>query len=137
MTHRWHWPCLMVIVFMVTTGMGSFGDQQSVEAPEPDVLYTATLVDQSDVSMTLDKVSCNGQTFVFGYMGRSQVSIDFEKISAIFYFLRDDEIQASITLKDGNTVEITVEEDIPWHGVSPYANVRIDTKDIKKITLQQ
>jgi hypothetical protein len=28
-----------------------------------------------------------------------------------------------------------VEDDIPWHGVSAYADVRIDTKDIKKIIL--
>lgn len=117
--------------------MGSFGDQRSVAAPEPDRLYAATLVDQTDVSMNLKKVSCNGQTFVFGYLGRSQLSIDFEKISSILFFLKQDKISASISLRDGNTVELIVEDDIPWHGVSTYADVRIDTRDIKKITLQR
>jgi hypothetical protein len=85
--------------------------------------------------MTLEKVSCNGKTYLFGYMGRSQLSIDFNKIRAIFFFLKDDKIQANVTLSDDSTVEIIGEEDIPWHGVSTYADVRIDTKDIKKIIL--
>ena len=93
-------------------------------------------MDQSDVSINLDKVSCNGQTYIFGYLGRSQLSIDFNKIRAIVFLLKDEKIQASITLTDGNTTEIIVEEDIPWHGVSAYADVRIDTKDIKKIDLK-
>ena len=135
MSRKWYLPCLMGCLFIVTAGMGSFGDQRSVEAPEPDTLYSATLIDQADVSIELEKVSCNGQTYVFGYLGRSQVSIDFNKIGAIFFFLKDDKIQASITLTDGNTAEIIMEEDIPWHGVSAYADVRIDTKDIKKIIL--
>jgi hypothetical protein len=135
MIQKWYRPCILVCVFMVSVGMGGFGDQRSVEAPEPDRLYTATLIDQTDVSMELEKISCNGQTYVFGYLGRSQLSIDFKKIRSIFFFLKDDKIQASIALTDGNAVELIVEEDIPWHGVSSYADVRIDTKDIKKILL--
>jgi len=135
MSKKWILPCLMGCIFIVTAGMGSFGDQRSVEAPEPDTLYSATLIDQADVSMKLEKVSCNGQTYLFGYMGRSQLSIDFNKIRAIFFFLKDDKIQANVTLSDDSTVEIIVEEDIPWHGVSAYADVRIDTKDIKNIIL--
>ena len=135
MHRKWYLACLMSGIFIVTAGMGSFGEQRSIEAPEPDTLYSATLIDQADVSMELKKVSCNGQTYIFGHMGRSQVSIDFKKIRAILFFLKEDKIQASIKLTDGNTVEITVEEDIPWHGVSAFADVRIDTKDIKKIVL--
>ncbi len=136
MSRKWYLPYLMGCIFIVTAGMGSFGEQRSIEAPEPDTLYSATLVDQSDVSINLDKVSCNGQTYIFGYLGRSQLSIDFNKIRAIVFLLKDEKIQASITLTDGNTTEIIVEEDIPWHGVSAYADVRIDTKDIKKIVLK-
>ena len=135
MSRIWYLSCLMGCIFFVTAGMGSFGEQRSIEAPEPDTLYSATLIDQADVSMELEKVSCNGQTYIFGYMGRSQLSIDFKKIRAIFFFLKDDKIQASITLTDGTNADILVEEDIPWHGVSAYADVRIDTRDIKEIIL--
>jgi hypothetical protein len=135
MSRKWYLPCLMGCIFIVAAGMGSFGEQRSIVAPEPDTLYSATLTDQADVSMELEKVSCNGQTYIFGHMGRSQLSIDFKKIRTIFFFLKDHKIQASITLTDGNTAEIIVEEDISWHGVSAYANVRIDAKDIKKIVL--
>ena len=135
MSRQWYLACLMIWVLVVTVGMGSIGDQRAIEAPEPDTLYTATLVDQSDISIELEKVSCNGQTYIFGNMGRSQLSIDFRKIRAIFFFLKDDKIQANITLIDGDTAEIIVEKDIPWHGVSTYADVRIDTKDIKRIVI--
>jgi hypothetical protein len=77
MSRKWYLPCLIMGCLFITAGMGSFGEQRPIEAPGPDTLYSATLIDQTDVSMELEKVSCNGQTYVFGYLGRSQVSIDF------------------------------------------------------------
>ena len=135
MRRKWYLACLLSCVFMMTAGMGDFGQQRSIEAPEPDTLYSATLIDQDDVSMEINKLSCNGQTYIFGYMGRSQVSIDFNKIRAILFLLKEDKLRADINLSNGNTVEIMVEGDIPWQGVSTFADVRIDTKDIKKIVL--
>jgi hypothetical protein len=125
---------LLLLVFgFMTLGMGGLGDQTTIETPEPDRNYTALLVDQSDVSMKLEKLSYNGQTFITGEMGRAQLSIDFVKINTIFFYLEDEKIRAEITLRDGTRTELYLEKDVPWFGSSKFADVRIETKDIKKI----
>jgi hypothetical protein len=124
---------IMIVVGFLTLGMGSFGNQATIETPEPDRNYAATLIDQSDVSMELEKLSYNGQTYITGDMGRARLSIDFLKISAIFFYLEEDKIRAEVTLKDGSVATIYMEKDIPWFGSAAFADVRIETKDIKKI----
>jgi hypothetical protein len=132
MKKSWHILLLIVIGF-TTLGMGSFGGQDSVEIPEPDRIYTVKLVDQSDMSMELEKFTCNGQTFITGEMGRAKLSIDFLKISAIFFYLEDDKVRAEVTLNDGQKATIYMEKNIPWFGKATFADVRIETKDIKTI----
>ena len=132
MKKTWYLLMMMAIGCM-TLGMGSFGNQATVETPEPDRNYAATLIDQSDVSMALEKLSYNGQTYITGEMGRARLSIDFLKISAIFFYLEDDRIRAEILLNDGKKATIYMEKDIPWFGSAAFADVRIETKDIKTI----
>jgi hypothetical protein len=124
---------LLVMIGFSTLGMGSFGGQDSVETPEPDRIYTAKLIDQSDVSMELKKLTCNGQTYITGEMGRARLSIDFLKISAIFFYLEDDKVRTEITLNDGQKATIYMEKNIPWFGKASFADVKIETKDIKTI----
>jgi hypothetical protein len=124
---------LIMVIGFATLGMGGLGNQATIETPEPDRNYSALLVDQSDVSMRLEKLSYNGQTFITGEMGRARLSIDFRKISAILFYLEDDKVRAEITLADGKETELYLEKDIPWFGSSAFADVRIENKDIKKI----
>ena len=124
---------LLVVIGFTSLGMGSFGGQDSVETPEPNRIYTVKLIDQSDVSMELEKLTCNGQTYITGEMGRAQLSIDFLKISAIFFYLEDDKVRTEITLNDGQKATIYMEKNIPWFGKASFADVRIETKDIKTI----
>ena len=124
---------LLVVIGFTSLGMGSFGGQDSVETPEPNRIYTVKLIDQSDVSMELEKLTCNGQTYITGEMGRARLSIDFLKISAIFFYLEDDKVRTEITLNDGQKATIYMEKNIPWFGKASFADVRIETKDIKTI----
>jgi hypothetical protein len=116
-------------------GMGSIGDQKSVAAPETDYNYTATLIDQSDVSMELENLSCDGMTYLSGFQGRAQVSIDFRKIRSILFLLEDDKIRAEVELTGGSKTEIYLENSMPWYGQSSFADVRIESKDIKTVHL--
>ena len=124
---------LLVVIGFTSLGMGSFGGQDSVETPEPNRIYTVKLIDQSDVSMDLEKLTCDGQTYITGEMGRARLSIDFLKISAIFFYLEDDKVRTEITLNDGQKATIYMEKNIPWFGKASFADVRIETKDIKTI----
>jgi hypothetical protein len=125
----------VIFIFSVTLGMGSIGDQKSIVAPEPDYNYTATLIDQSDASLELENLSCNGLTYLTGFQGRAQVSIDFRKIRSIFFFLEDDKIRAGIEFTGGAKTDIFIENSMPWYGQSSFADVRIESKDIKAVHL--
>jgi len=126
---------LLLVVCGFTLGMGSMGDGQIVAVPEPEQNYKATLVDQADVSMELEKFSCAGQTYLSGSLGKSELSIDFKKIRSIFFLLDDRELHANVSLKDGRQTVIVVDKTQPCYGVSSFADVKIEMRDIKTITL--
>jgi len=126
---------LFILICCLTLGMGTTGDQTSVKTPEPDKNYTVTLVDQSDVSLDLEKFSCEGLTYLTGKLGKSDISIDFEKIRSILFVVADGKAKALVTLDNQKQVELTMKKNIPCYGVSSFADVRIEVKDIKKIVL--
>ena len=124
---------LFVLICCMSLGMGSMGDQVSVKAPEPDKNVMVTLIDQDDVSLELEKFSCQGQTYITGKMGKADLSIDFEKIRSILSVDKRGQRTALVNLKDNKQVELVLEKDIPCFGTSSFADVRIMTHDIKKV----
>ena len=126
---------LLLMVCMFTMGMGGMGSDQVVDIPEPDFNYRVTLIDQADVSMDLQKFSCEGQTFLSGTLGKAEISIDFEKIRSIFFLLDGNHLQANVNLIDGRTETIAVDKKQPCYGASSYADVKIEMQHIKTITL--
>ena len=126
---------LFICMCCLTLGMGTMGGQSSIKTPEPDVNYMITLVDQADVSMELEKFSCEGLTYLTGQLGKADLSIDFEKIRSILFVVADDTAKALVTLDNHQQVELDVEKNTPCYGVSTFAEVRIEIKDIKKIVL--
>lgn len=127
---------LVLGLSLLTMGMGGLGGQETVQIPDPQYNYRAILVDQADVSMTLEKLSWEGQTYLTGTLGKAEVSIDFEKIGAILFVLQGSRLTARVTLKDGQTTELVVDPKKFVYGVSSFADVKIATLDIKTITLQ-
>jgi len=124
---------LFILICCLTLGMGSMGDQVSVKAPEPDKNFLVTLIDQDDVSLELEKFSCDGMTYITGKMGKAVLSIDFEKIRSILSVDKSGQRKALVNLKDNKQVELVIEKDIPCFGTSSFADVRIMTHDIKKV----
>lgn len=125
--------CLVVCGF--TLGMGSMGGDQVVAIPEPEHNYRATLVDQADVSMDLEKFSCAGQTYLSGTLGKAEISIDFGKIRSILFLLVEQQLKAEVTLTDGRTTTILVDKKQPCYGVSSFAHVKIEFQNIKTVAL--
>ena len=117
-------------------GMGSSGESAPVTVPEPETDYAVVLVDQSDVSTALEKFSCDGQVFISGKRGNAHISIPFQKISSVQFFLKDAVLTADVKLKDEPSVTITVEKDQPCYGTLSYGSMKINMEDIKSITFK-
>ena len=126
---------LVILICFLTVGMGNIGERGVIDIPEPEKNYTATLVDQADVSMDLEKFSFEGQTYFIGKLGRAEISIDFDKIDSVLFILQDDNVKVKVNLKDGKALEILVDKGKNCYGISSFGNVRIEVQDIKKITL--
>jgi len=115
--------------------MGSMGEPASVKTPDPDQNFRATVVDQDDVSLELDKFSFDGKTYITGKMGKAELSIDFEKIRSILFVEKDGRIAAVVSLDDYQEIELLLEKDAPCFGTSSFADVRIAASDIKKVII--
>lgn len=127
---------LFIWICCMTLGMGSMGETVSVKTPEPDKNFRATVVDQDDVSLELEKFSFNGKTYITGKMGKAELSIDFEKIRSILFVKKEGRITAIVTLGDQQKIELLLEQDAPCFGTSSFADVRIAAGDIKKVVFQ-
>ncbi|MBC2695044.1 MAG: hypothetical protein HF982_07185 [Desulfobacteraceae bacterium] len=126
---------LVILICFLTVGMGNMGESGVIDIPEPEKNYTATLVDQTDVSIDLEKFSFEGRTYFIGKLGRAEISIDFGKIDSVLFILQNDHVKAKINLKDGKALEILIDKGKNCYGISSFGNVRIEVQDIKKITL--
>ena len=101
---------LLVLICLFTLGMGSMGGDGVKRLPEVDQNFSVTVVDQSDVSLDLEKFSFEGNTFLTGALGKAQVSIEFEKIKAIYILKDGQDLKARVNLKDGKVLEIKIEK---------------------------
>ena len=126
---------LVILICLLAFGMGNMGERDVIDIPEPEKDYVATLVDQTDVSMDLEKFSFEGQTYFIGKLGRAEISIDFDKIDSVLFILQDDQVKARVNLKDGKALEIIVDKDKNCYGISSFGNVRIEVQDIKKVAV--
>lgn len=138
MKKSWYFSLVIFICFL-TVGMGNMGERGDIDIPEPEKNYAVTLVDQTDVSMDLEKFSLEGQTYFIGKLGLYETSIDFSEINSVLFILQDDNVKVKVKLKDGKALEILVDKGKNCYGISSFANirVRIEVQDIKKITMHR
>jgi len=134
MKKSWYFG-LGIFIYFLTIGMGNMGERSVIDIPEPEKNYAVAFVDQTDVSMDLEKFSFEGQTYFIGKLGRAEISIDFDKIDSVLFILQDNYVKAKVSLKDGKALEILVDKGKNCYGISSFANIRIEVQDIKKITM--
>ena len=130
------WSAFVGLLCLLSLGMGGMGENSVVNIPKTDDNFAVTLMDQSDVSMELERFSFDGQTFLTGKFGKSDISIDFEIIDTVAFLSQENEVKAGVRLKDGQLVEIMVDKKKACFGTSSFANVRIGVSDIKIITIR-
>ncbi len=126
---------LVLMICFFTLGMGNIVEDDVVNIPEPEKNYSVTLVDQSDVSIDLEEFSCDGMTYFIGKLGKTEVSVDYDRIKSVSFLLHDEDVKAKLHLKDGRVIELVVDGRKPCYGVSSFGNCKIEMQDIKTVSI--
>ena len=118
-------------------GMGGLGGPAKVHVPELSKNYSATILDQSGISSDVEMLSFGGHTAISGQVGNALVSIDFDEIDAIAFVQREDNLVATVTLKDAKTLSMTVDDKaLTCYARLPYGGYRIEVTDIRLIDIK-
>lgn len=118
----------------LATGFGG-GDAPS-RIPVPARVFQATVDDVAGATVKVDRVTFDGEVFVYGKLGEGHAAVPFEKITELRVEPASDEGHRIVFAKltDGTSVRITVERDLPCYGQTSFGNYRIDVEKISKVT---
>lgn len=126
---------LLMAGWVVFAGMGRTPES---EIPKPEIDFAATVIDDQDISTKCRLVSWEGQLFFVGFRGKGAVSIPFEKVKkAVFIGASSGgKKDAQITLKSGEVVAATFDDESRFYGTTTFGTYKITAKNIKEIIFE-
>ncbi len=127
----------LVVMAILLCGMGGAGNKVVSSIPDPDREFTAKIVDQSDVSYKVHRISVDGLTYLPAAMGEAKVGIDFAKISKIHFYMQGDSELAVVHFVQGGKKRFHLDPETKIHARSKWGNVQLICKNIKTIEFQK
>ncbi len=129
----WILPALVIAALL--TGMAQ-GPASNVPTPEID--FKAMVRDDQEIETKVSSASWDGKIFFSGMRGKGTVTISFEKVKKVssvgtFSGRKRD---FRITLRNGDVVAVSFDEDSMFAGVTNFGTYRILTKNIKEIIFE-
>lgn len=105
--------------------------------PVPAREFSAQIEDTSGVRVPLTRVSFDGEVFVFGTLGKAQVTVAFEDIDEVRFQPTDDAdwFTGIVKTRAGDEVRVLVEYDRPLFGRTSFGNYRIEVADVRVLDL--
>ncbi|MFQ5586906.1 MAG: hypothetical protein ACE5GF_08815 [Thermodesulfobacteriota bacterium] len=108
------------------------------EIPTPEISYTATFIDDQEISTLCQEVSWEGKTFLRGMRGKGIVTIPFEKIRRVVFVgeMQEGKRDAQVTLRNGDVVAITFDGEVMLYGMASFGSYQITVKHLKEIVFE-
>lgn len=124
---------LTVPVAAFATGFG--GDDPPTRIPVPAKIHAATVEDISGAAVEVTRISYNGEVNLYGLVGEGQVAIPFERIAEVRIELTDrkDKRIAFTKLRDGTSVKVIVDDDVPCYGEAAFGFYKIEISKVRRI----
>ncbi len=129
------WILSAIIVAALLTGMGQ-GPGSKVPTPEVD--FKVTVRDDQEIETKAHNASWDGKIFFSGTRGKGTVTISFEnvkKVSSVGTFSGQKK-DFRITLRSGDVVAVSFDDDAMFAGVTNFGTYRIMAKNIKEIIFE-
>jgi len=126
--------CLVVLLALSCLGMGGLGGEPEGTVPETDVRIQARVVDRTGVVTNLNQFSMDGKTHLDAIRGQGKLTIPFQHIESVtFNQTRADNVEVSVKLKSGNTMDLAVRQRAFFYGSTGFGAFRIKARDIASI----
>lgn len=106
------------------------------DIPVPEMSYTATVRDDQDITTKIVSASWEGNVFFVGTRGKGTVTVSFEKIKKVVATGSgtNNKSDFQVTMKSGDVVAISLDNDQRLMGTTSYGTYRILAKNIKEVT---
>lgn len=127
---------LAVLTFVfLWVSLVAMGKGPGPDVPVPEVNYTATVRDDQDITTKVANSSWEGNIFFIGTRGKGTVTVTFEKIKKIVATGSgtNNKSDFQVTMKSGDVVAISLDNDQRFMGSTNYGTYRILAKNIKEI----
>lgn len=129
------WVLTAVFVWAVLVAMAK---PPGPEVPLPEIDFKATVRDDQEIATKLSHSSWEGNVFFTGTRGKGTVTISFEKIKKVIATGSGNGTKADfqITLKSGDVVAVSLENEDRFQGTTNFGTYRIAAKNIKEIVFE-
>lgn len=127
---------LMILCLPLLLGMGSQGGTPADKIPVPTKKFTATFVDQTDVTTQCSDVSIEGGTALQGKIGEGTYTVNFENVSEIVFRQYEERLYGKIKMPDGSSIELVVGKDKKAYGRTKFGTFQIRLNDLKKMIIE-
>ena len=129
---------VLVLMLAMPAWAGLFGGNEAPRRiPVPARDFSAVVLDEAGVRTELDRVTLDGEVFLFGAHGKAQVAVPFEDIVSVrFEDIDEDHTAATITVKQGEPVTLELDADRPIFGKARFGNYRIEVQDMETLELK-
>jgi hypothetical protein len=131
------WVCVLggMIAAAPSQANGLTGSDAPSRIPIPARDFSAIVEDQSGTRLAVSQVTYNGEVFLYGNFGAGQVTVPFESIRDV-RFQSSDEVDkrvALVSMLDGQSIRLVVEDDVPAYGKTTFGNYSITVLDLRMI----
>ncbi|MEQ1507526.1 MAG: hypothetical protein ABMB14_35175 [Myxococcota bacterium] len=132
--------CALILLAGIGPGSaqaGLFGSDAPGRIPVPAQVFRAEVEDVTGVVVAIDRVTFDGEVYLFGTVGKATVTVPFDRLVEVAVRTGPDEDHriAVATTSDGATVEVVVEADRPLYGRAVFGNYRIEASDVRRVKL--
>jgi len=129
------WAAAALIFWVLLVGMGQ---APGPEVPVPDINFKATIRDDQDITTKVTNASWGGNVYFMGTRGKGTVTIAFEKVKKAVAVGTGtaDRMDFQITLKNGDVVAVSFDNEDRFYGTTNFGTYRIVAKNIKEITFE-
>lgn len=124
-----------LLFLIIVAGFGIFPEDET-KIPEVITNYKMQIIDTDGYSVEVTNVSINGAIYISGKYSKGNMVINFKDIDKIvFKQVSEKKSSAIIHLKNGDKIDLIVDNNLKLKGKSKLGIYNIAIKDIREIVV--